>query len=143
MPGTDDTLQGDDVAKPVDDANHDDDVNDVNDANDANDTDAHDADVNDANNATSTVSSDFIDQSYLTYVVPLRTNLDLDQAFKDADAGKSILDSLQQRDALYFGEHCPLHEYHPVKPNRQRPRPSVVVESHTSRAPVAYAITCK
>ncbi|KAG6014685.1 hypothetical protein E4U43_006261 [Claviceps pusilla] len=101
MPGTDDTVPGDDVAKPVDDANND---NDVNDANDSHDTDAHDADVNDANIATSNISSDFIDQSYLTYVVPLRTNLDLDQAFKDADAGKSILDSLQQRDALYFDE---------------------------------------
>ncbi|KAG5977433.1 hypothetical protein E4U55_006757 [Claviceps digitariae] len=91
MPGTDGTVQGDNLANPAHDAL---------DAHDAHDTD----DMNNINDASSHTSSDFVDQSYLTYVVPLRTNIDLDQAFKDADAGKSILDSLQPRDALYFDE---------------------------------------
>ncbi|KAG6030984.1 hypothetical protein E4U41_007714, partial [Claviceps citrina] len=47
---------------------------------------------------------DFVEQSYLTYAVPSRTNLDLDQSFRDVDVGESILDALEQRDSLYFDE---------------------------------------
>ncbi|KAG6002546.1 hypothetical protein E4U21_002970 [Claviceps maximensis] len=106
MPSTDGTIPGDNLANPVSDVSDanetsekTNDTNDINDAHDANDTnEANEA--NDPNDA----SSKFVDQSYLTYVVPLKTNVDLDQVFKDADAGKSILDSLQPRATLYFDE---------------------------------------
>lgn len=75
MPSADGTLQGDNPANPVNPSKND----------------------NDA-------SPDIVEQSYLTYVVPSQTNIDLDKAFQDADAGKSIIDSLQQRDSLFFGE---------------------------------------
>ncbi|KAK2612433.1 hypothetical protein QQS21_001537 [Conoideocrella luteorostrata] len=57
-------------------------------------------DVNLANDP----SYDFIEQSYLTYAVPARTSIDLDGAFKDAEAGQSILDSIEQRESLFFDE---------------------------------------
>jgi hypothetical protein len=46
---------------------------------------------------------DFIEQSYLTYVVPSRTNVDLDKAFKDGDGEKSILELMEKRETLFFG----------------------------------------
>lgn len=46
---------------------------------------------------------DFIEQSYLTYIVPSKTNIDLDNAFKDVEAGKSLLESIEQRETLFFG----------------------------------------
>lgn len=49
---------------------------------------------------------DFVKQSYLTYAIPATTNIDLEQAFKDVEAGKSILESIQQRDSLFFGRLC-------------------------------------
>ncbi|KAG6123551.1 hypothetical protein E4U13_005019 [Claviceps humidiphila] len=75
MPSADGTVQGDNPANPVNPSKND----------------------NDA-------SPDIVEQSYLTYVVPSQTNIDLDKAFQDADAGKSILNSLQQRDSLFFDE---------------------------------------
>ncbi|POR39653.1 Uncharacterized protein TPAR_00160 [Tolypocladium paradoxum] len=48
--------------------------------------------------------SRFADNAHLTYLVPAETDLDLDRAFKDADGNKSILESMEQRDALFFDE---------------------------------------
>lgn len=46
----------------------------------------------------------FVDSSHLTYLVPAETDLDLKRVFKDADgSARSILDSIPQRDALFFG----------------------------------------
>ncbi|KID90354.1 hypothetical protein MGU_03059 [Metarhizium guizhouense ARSEF 977] len=56
-----------------------------------------------ANDAPTAVG-DFLEQSYLTYVVPSRTNINLDDAFKDAGAGKPILESIEQRESLFFDE---------------------------------------
>lgn len=49
-------------------------------------------------------TTDFAEQSQLTYLVPSETNLDLESAFRDLEPGKSILDSLERRDSLFFGE---------------------------------------
>lgn len=49
-------------------------------------------------------TTDFAEQSQLTYLIPSETNLDLESAFRDLEPGKSILDSLERRDALFFGE---------------------------------------
>ncbi|KAM4054909.1 TRAPP trafficking subunit trs65 domain-containing protein [Hirsutella rhossiliensis] len=49
-------------------------------------------------------ATSFVEASYLTYLVPAETDLDLDKAFKDVDAAKSILDSIPQRDTLFFDE---------------------------------------
>jgi hypothetical protein len=45
----------------------------------------------------------FADQSYLTYLVPASTNLDLENLFGDIDAGKPILESIKTRESLFFG----------------------------------------
>ncbi|KAJ4322779.1 hypothetical protein N0V84_004672 [Fusarium piperis] len=49
-------------------------------------------------------TTDFAEQSQLTYLIPSETNLDLESAFRDLEPGKSILDSLERRDALFFDE---------------------------------------
>lgn len=49
-------------------------------------------------------ASVFADQSYLTYLVPSETDLDLAKAFQSPNHEGSILDSLAQRDSLFFGE---------------------------------------
>ncbi|PNY24513.1 Uncharacterized protein TCAP_05556 [Tolypocladium capitatum] len=49
-------------------------------------------------------SSSFADNAFLTYLVPAETDLDLDRAFKDADSNRSILESIEQRSALFFDE---------------------------------------
>ena len=46
---------------------------------------------------------DFIEQAFLSYAVPAATNVDLETAFKDFDGGKSIAESITQRECLFFG----------------------------------------
>lgn len=60
-------------------------------------------------------TTEFAEQSHLSYLIPEDTNLDLEAAFKDIEPGKSILDSIKRRDALFFGEHLTkpyAHFYH-------------------------------
>jgi hypothetical protein len=52
-------------------------------------------------------SYDFIERSHLTYVVPSRTNIDLEKAFENVDASRPILESIQQRATLFFGKNRP------------------------------------
>ncbi|TWU71138.1 hypothetical protein ED733_000680 [Metarhizium rileyi] len=47
---------------------------------------------------------DFLEQSYLTYLVPTRTDIDLDDVFRDGGSGNSILQSIEQRESLLFDE---------------------------------------
>ncbi|KAM0347081.1 hypothetical protein ACHAPU_005020 [Fusarium lateritium] len=49
-------------------------------------------------------TTEFAEQSHLSYLIPEDTNLDLEAAFKDVEPGKSILDSIKRRDALFFDE---------------------------------------
>lgn len=49
------------------------------------------------------LSVDFAEQSQLTYIIPSRTDLDLETAFKDLESGTSILDCIDTRDFLFFG----------------------------------------
>ncbi|KAJ2974787.1 hypothetical protein NQ176_g5872 [Zarea fungicola] len=53
-------------------------------------------------------SGSFTDQSYLTYLVPSQTNINLDEAFKFVEPGKSVLESIPQRKTLFFGTSFPL-----------------------------------
>lgn len=46
----------------------------------------------------------FAEQSQLSYMVPATTDLNLEEAFKDVEPGQSIIDSIKQRDTLFFGE---------------------------------------
>jgi hypothetical protein len=45
----------------------------------------------------------FLDKSYLTYLVPSATDLQLDEAFRNDGAGKSPIDGIEQREWLFFG----------------------------------------
>lgn len=49
-------------------------------------------------------AADFADQAYLTYLIPSETDLDLETAFKGLEQGKSISESIEQRESLFFGE---------------------------------------
>ncbi|KAM3521439.1 hypothetical protein NHJ13051_006237 [Beauveria bassiana] len=49
-------------------------------------------------------SGSFTDQSYLTYLVPSDTDINLDEAFSDLGQGKSILASIPRRETLFFDE---------------------------------------
>lgn len=60
-------------------------------------------------------TTEFAEQSHLSYLIPEDTNLDLESAFKDVEPGKSILDSIKRRDALFFGKRLTspyTHFYH-------------------------------
>ncbi|KAH7162803.1 TRAPP trafficking subunit Trs65-domain-containing protein [Dactylonectria estremocensis] len=47
---------------------------------------------------------DFAEQSQLTYLIPSESNLNLEEAFKNLEPGKSILDSIERRESLFFDE---------------------------------------
>ncbi|KAK5990428.1 hypothetical protein PT974_08696 [Cladobotryum mycophilum] len=49
-------------------------------------------------------SDSFVDESYLTYLVPSETDIDLEAALSDHDKTKPILESIPQRDTLFFDE---------------------------------------
>ncbi|KAL4726027.1 hypothetical protein ACLX1H_006703 [Fusarium chlamydosporum] len=49
-------------------------------------------------------TTEFAEQSHLSYLIPEDTNLDLEAAFKGVEPGKSILESIQRRDTLFFDE---------------------------------------
>ncbi|KAJ3543551.1 hypothetical protein NM208_g3515 [Fusarium decemcellulare] len=49
-------------------------------------------------------TTEFAERSQLTYLVPAETDLDLEAAFRDLSPGKSILDSIERRDSLFFDE---------------------------------------
>src|SRR6478735_4319006 len=53
-------------------------------------------------------TTEFAEQSHLSYLIPEDTNLDLESAFKNVEPGKSILESIKRRDALFFGESLPI-----------------------------------
>lgn len=50
---------------------------------------------------------DFAEQSQLTYLIPSESNLNLEEAFKNLEPGKFILDSIQRRESLFFGRMSP------------------------------------
>ncbi|RBR02656.1 hypothetical protein FVER53263_08070 [Fusarium verticillioides] len=49
-------------------------------------------------------TTEFAEQSHLSYLIPENTDLDLEAAFKDVEPGKSILDLIKRRDTLFFDE---------------------------------------
>lgn len=56
-------------------------------------------------------STDFAEQSQLTYMIPSQTNLDLETAFKDLESGKSMLDCIDTRSSLFFGSLAHSHSH--------------------------------
>ncbi|PHH68842.1 hypothetical protein CDD80_7202 [Ophiocordyceps camponoti-rufipedis] len=50
------------------------------------------------------VTSSFIENSYLSYIIPYETNLDLARAFTTVDASKPFPQSIRQRETLFFDE---------------------------------------
>lgn len=48
-------------------------------------------------------SAAFADQSHLAYFVPLASDLELEDVFKDFGQGQSVTDSIPQRESLFFG----------------------------------------
>ncbi|EGX91410.1 hypothetical protein CCM_05568 [Cordyceps militaris CM01] len=49
-------------------------------------------------------SGSFTDQSYLTYMVPSETDINLEEAFSKLQPGKSLAESIPQRETLFFDE---------------------------------------
>lgn len=45
----------------------------------------------------------FAEQSYLSYLIPYKTNVDIEELLQEAGSGSSVLDSIQQRESLFFG----------------------------------------
>jgi ABC-type uncharacterized transport system involved in gliding motility auxiliary subunit len=45
----------------------------------------------------------FVEHSYLTYIVPLATDLNLEEAFKNVEDTRSLFGSIDQRSSIFFG----------------------------------------
>jgi hypothetical protein len=45
----------------------------------------------------------FAEQAYLSYLIPYKTNADIEGLIQEAQAGGTVPDSIQQRESLYFG----------------------------------------
>uniref|UniRef100_L2GIH5 Trafficking protein particle complex II-specific subunit 65 IgD3 domain-containing protein n=1 Tax=Colletotrichum fructicola (strain Nara gc5) TaxID=1213859 RepID=L2GIH5_COLFN len=47
---------------------------------------------------------EFIENAFLTYIIPKATNLNLEEAFKDVDDTQALFDSIERRENLFFDE---------------------------------------
>ncbi|EHK15684.1 uncharacterized protein TRIVIDRAFT_37922, partial [Trichoderma virens Gv29-8] len=54
--------------------------------------------------STTNAATDLINNSYLTYLVPAETNIDLEKALEGFDGSKTISELIEQRDTLFFDE---------------------------------------
>lgn len=48
----------------------------------------------------------FAEKSHLTYIIPSETRIDLDAAFRHIKPDTSVVDSIEQRESLFFGTLC-------------------------------------
>ncbi|OHF01047.1 hypothetical protein CORC01_03614 [Colletotrichum orchidophilum] len=48
--------------------------------------------------------TEFIENAFLTYLIPEATNLDLEKAFQGVDDTKALFDSIKRRETLFFDE---------------------------------------
>ncbi|PNP42700.1 hypothetical protein TGAMA5MH_05441 [Trichoderma gamsii] len=53
---------------------------------------------------TTNAATELINNSYLTYLVPSETNINLERAFEGFDGSKPINELIEQRDTLFFGK---------------------------------------
>lgn len=53
--------------------------------------------------STTNAATDLINNSYLTYLVPAETNIDLEKALEGFDGSKTVSELIEQRDTLFFG----------------------------------------
>ena len=79
---------------------------------------ANEHDLADAPVISSNASAQFAEQSYLTYCVPTQTELDLEETFADASSAKTLLEQLEQRESLFFGENTCLQPSFVEKPGK-------------------------
>lgn len=56
---------------------------------------------------TTNAATELINNSYLTYLVPSETNINLEKALEGFDGSKQIHELIEQRDALFFGKKGP------------------------------------
>ncbi|KAL7800465.1 TRAPP trafficking subunit Trs65 domain-containing protein [Trichoderma afarasin] len=54
--------------------------------------------------STTNAATDLINNSYLTYLVPAQTNIDLEKALEGFDGSKTVSELIEQRDTLFFDE---------------------------------------
>ncbi|PNP49263.1 hypothetical protein THARTR1_09978 [Trichoderma harzianum] len=54
--------------------------------------------------STTNAATDLINNSYLTYLVPAETNIDLEKALEGFDGSKTVSELIEQRDTLFFDE---------------------------------------
>ncbi|KAJ4861065.1 TRAPP trafficking subunit trs65 domain-containing protein [Trichoderma breve] len=54
--------------------------------------------------STTNAATDLINNSYLTYLVPAETNIDLEKALEGFDSSKTVSELIEQRDTLFFDE---------------------------------------
>lgn len=47
--------------------------------------------------------SSLAEQAHLTYIVPAQSNFDVEKSFQTSRQGKSVLDSIERRESLFFG----------------------------------------
>lgn len=47
--------------------------------------------------------SDFVENSFLSYIIPQATDLDLEELSTEASGTGSVFDSIEQRKTLFFG----------------------------------------
>lgn len=50
---------------------------------------------------------DFVDRSYLTYIVPFETDLNVEEALRHAKAPGKAIEEIEQREWLFFGMNSP------------------------------------
>lgn len=56
---------------------------------------------------TTNAATELINNSYLTYLVPSETNINLENALEGFDGSKPIHELIEQRDTLFFGKEGP------------------------------------
>lgn len=67
--------------------------------------------------------STLADESYLTFMIPADTNLQLDTIFNGPNGGDAILNSIEQRESLFFGMCFP-------QASIDLPRPAPILTWH-------------
>jgi hypothetical protein len=51
-----------------------------------------------------TEDASFLEQAYLSYLVPYKTNVDFDELFEEARSKSPLdIDDIEQRESLFFG----------------------------------------
>lgn len=63
---------------------------------------------------TTNAATELINNSYLTYLVPSETNINLEKALEGFDGSRPINELIEQRDTLFFGKEGPDSQISPL-----------------------------